>query len=174
MFIQPHTLTVSNSLVIHTFRGKYRMTWGICCWLLNADNIMMMIFLLSTSSSCHDKILRKKIKDTCKTNQKYLRNKAPNEKRKCENMGWSMFRCVPKEWNCKKKKKKAQAESKKPHQKCAVTVTKAYQIEKKRTFYRKICWCQNSCEIEVNISPSQKAVKINDVENVGTHNPFHT
>ena len=65
MFIQPHTLTVSNSLVIHTFRGKYRMTWGICCWLLNADNIMMMIFLLSTSSSCHDKILREKITDTC-------------------------------------------------------------------------------------------------------------
>ena len=72
---------------------------------------MMMIFLLSTSSSCHDKILRKKITDTCKAKPTKNTYKAPNEKRKCENMGWSMFRCVPKEWNCNNKK--AKAESKK-------------------------------------------------------------
>ena len=57
----------------------------------------------------------------------------------------------------KRERKKAEAESKKPHQMCAVTVTKAYQIEggvgggKEDILQENLLWYQNSCEIEVNI-----------------------
>ena len=84
---------------------------------------------------------------------------------------------VCQEWNCNNKK--AKAESKKtPSNVCCNSHKSLSNRKKKRKnkediLQENLLWCQNS-EIEVNTSPSQKVVKINDVENVGTHNPFHT
>ena len=86
----------------------------------------------------------------CKTNQKYLRNKTPNESVNVKIWVGPCSGVYQKSEIAKKEKKKAEAESKTPHQMCAVTATKAYQIEeeeKENILQENLLWCQNSCEI---------------------------